>query len=164
MLRETCKERERWVTRGKALEAGREKAEFSARQFCGAHVGKQFETCPACEAENLRSGVLDLHRGITAQARIELRRLRSDATVEYVLSNGAHHLAIPIEKVDEALQNLDRHGFRGLVTDRIRFLEAENNGLKLIARNAEELASSLLAELKKCRGGDAADTVMESKG
>lgn len=28
-----------------------EKAEHSARQFCGAHVGLSFTHCPACEAE-----------------------------------------------------------------------------------------------------------------
>lgn len=45
--------------------AEKEKAEFSARQFCSAHIGKKFLACPACELEELRAELSEIRHIVT---------------------------------------------------------------------------------------------------
>lgn len=62
--------------------AEKEKAEFSARQFCSAHIGKQFLACPACELSEVRHIVTETLPDLADQPDREttVRRVAALAT------------------------------------------------------------------------------------
>lgn len=69
----------------RALAAEREraeKAEHSARNFCGAHIGKRYAECPVCRAVGLDDRVNELEEVVTAfeaRERADREAQRADA-------------------------------------------------------------------------------------
>lgn len=55
----------------------RDKAQFSARQFCGAHVGQKFDRCPVCYGKDIRQQLAAARAEAGKMAVEELRNVQA---------------------------------------------------------------------------------------